>query len=110
MKLLLDNNLSPRLLERLADAYPGMVHVADAGLKSASDQDVWDFAQAQGCLIVTKDSDFMDLQVIRGFPPKVVMIHLGNCTTAQVVDLLRRHQADLLGFSQDPNSGMLLLG
>jgi predicted nuclease of predicted toxin-antitoxin system len=110
MKLLLDNNLSPRLLERLAGAYPDMVHVADAGLNNASDQDVWNFAQAQGCVIVTKDSDFVDLQVIRGFPPKVVVIHLGNCTTAQVEDLLRRHQPDLLAFSQDPNAGLLLLG
>lgn len=110
MKLLLDNNLSPRLPERLSDTYPGVAHVATHGMESASDEDVWGFARANGCLIVTKDSDFTELQVIRGFPPKVVLLRLGNCTTAQVEELLRRHQVDLLSFEQNPKVGLLILG
>ena len=80
------------------------------GLGAASDQEVWDFAKENGFLIATKDSDFAELQVLRGFPPKVVWIRLGNCTTSQVDALLRHHANDLAAFEVEPASGMLLLG
>ena len=38
MKLLFDQNLSPKLTGRLADVYPGSEHVADVGLGRALDQ------------------------------------------------------------------------
>ena len=44
---------------------------------------------ASGFTIVTKDSDFNDLVLMRGFPPKVIWLRLGNCTTRQVADVLR---------------------
>ena len=58
MKLLFDQNLSPALVERLADVFPQSIHVRDAGLASAPDEAVWRFALEQGLAIVTKDSDF----------------------------------------------------
>ncbi|MDR3673083.1 MAG: DUF5615 family PIN-like protein [Holophaga sp.] len=110
MRLLLDNNLSPRLIQQLADVFPGITHVEPVGLAESSDQDVWTYAMANRCLIVTKDSDFAEIQVLRGFPPKVVWIRLGNCTTAQLEALFRSHAEDLERFDADPDSGMLLLG
>ena len=60
MKLLFDQNLSPALVERLADVFPQSIHVRDAGLASAPDEAVWRFALEQGLAIVTKDSDFQE--------------------------------------------------
>ena len=72
MKLLFDQNLSPKLILRLADLHPGSEHVINLALDQASDQDVWDFAKANGFAIVTKDSDYPNLVTISGSPPKVL--------------------------------------
>lgn len=59
MKLLFDQNLSPSLVDSLADIYPESVHVQSAGLDRADDRAVWDFARLQNLVIVTKDADFL---------------------------------------------------
>src|SRR5437763_8829707 len=89
MKLLFDQNLSPRLVVRLADLYPDSAHVLSLGLDCASDDALWDHARANDYVLVSKDADFNNLAVVRGYPPKVIWLLLGNCTTAQVETALR---------------------
>ena len=72
MSLLLDENLSPRLLLRLASLFPGLIHVRDVGLKRSSDELIWDWAKRNSYTIMTTDADFAVLSVNRGWPPKVV--------------------------------------
>ena len=110
MKLLFDQNLSPRLVSRLADIFPASQHVEDAGLGTASDDTIWDYARTHDLAVVSKDEDYSHLSVMRGCPPKVLWLLLGNCTTAQVESLLRKHQTDIMAFESDPNVGVLALG
>ena len=56
MTLLLDQNLSPRLITVLGDLYPGSTHVRDAGLQAADDDTVWRYAAQHGFAIVSKDA------------------------------------------------------
>ena len=70
MKLLLDENISPRLAEVLADIYPGSAHVHDCGLGSADDLAVWQYAKDNAFTIVSKDSDFQERSVVVGCPAK----------------------------------------
>ena len=109
MKLLFDQNLSPKLVARLADLFPGSSHVQSAGLDGASDESVWEHARLNGFAIVTKDEDYNNLSVLRGLPPKVLWLQLGNCTTAQVQALFRARAADIEAFEQDPSVGTLVL-
>ncbi len=109
MKLLFDQNLSYRLVAVLASEYPGSLHVRDVGLNAADDQAVWQFAVQQGMAIVSKDSDFQQRALLKGHPPKVVWVRLGNCTTAAVADLLRAKQTDLLAFEADATASFLVL-
>jgi predicted nuclease of predicted toxin-antitoxin system len=95
MKLLFDQNLSCRLVSRLADICPETSHVSLVGLDRVSDDQAWGYARANGYTIVTKDSDFNERSVLRGTPPKVVWLRQGNCTTTQVEATLRRHQAEI---------------
>lgn len=88
MKLLLDENLSRRLLPQLASAYPQSSHVALVGLEQASDLEVWEFARANGYVIVTKDDDFSALSALRGYPPRVIKLTLGNCGNDRVLATL----------------------
>jgi hypothetical protein len=57
MKLLFDENLSHKLVSRLADLFPDSVHVRDIGLKAGDDAAVWDYAKSNGLMIVSKDSE-----------------------------------------------------
>ena len=109
MKLLFDHQLSPRLVKSLADIYPDSNHVYRLGLDQADDQDVWEYARREGFLIVTKDVDFSDLCVLRGFPPKVIWIRRGNCKTSAIEAILRHHYADIEALNIDVIVGVLTL-
>jgi predicted nuclease of predicted toxin-antitoxin system len=109
MKLLLDNNLSPKLVTRLGDIFPFMSHVISHALDKASDLEVWHYAQEQDFCLVTKDADFNDLLTIYGFPPKIIWIRRGNCTTHAIDRLLRDHLAAIASFLEDESLGLLEL-
>jgi predicted nuclease of predicted toxin-antitoxin system len=109
VKLLFDHQLSPRLVKSLADIYPDSNHVYRLGLDQADDQDVWEYARREGFLIVTKDVDFSDLCVLRGFPPKVIWIRRGNCKTSAIEAILRHHYADIEALNIDVIVGVLTL-
>jgi len=109
MKLLFDQNLSPRLVRRLDGLYAGSSHVSLVGLDSATDSAVWAYAQANNYCIVTKDTDFNDMIVVRGFPPKVIWLRLGNCTTNAVEQVLRAGHAQIVAFENEPTAGLLEL-
>jgi predicted nuclease of predicted toxin-antitoxin system len=109
MKLLFDQNLSPKLVNRLADLFPASSHVQSLGLDCADDDEIWEHAQLNGFAIVTKDEDYNNLSVLRGSPPKVIWLQLGNCTTAQVEAVFRTRFTDLEAFENDPSLGTMVL-
>lgn len=109
MKLLFDQNLSPRLVGLLEDLFPGSTHVRDAGLASADDDAVWEHAKQHGLAIVSKDADFRQLSFLHGFPPKVVWLRVGNASTSDVHALVRAHSEDFVAFAADPIAALLVL-
>ncbi|NKE69545.1 DUF5615 family PIN-like protein [Candidatus Manganitrophus noduliformans] len=109
MKLLFDQNLSPRLVKALIDLYPDSVHVRDVGLHNVLDEVVWEYAARHGLSIVSKDADFHQRSFLFGSPPKVIWVRRGNCSTSDIEAILRAHHADLLWFEQDVKSAFLVL-
>jgi len=109
VKLLFDQNLSPKLVNFLSDIYPNSDHLDLLGLGSASDTSVWEHAKDNGFFVVTKDADFADLSVLRGFPPKVVWIRRGNCSTKDIGNLLRDNNSEIKDLAADLTSGILTL-
>jgi predicted nuclease of predicted toxin-antitoxin system len=109
MKLLFDQNLSPRLPRLLADLYPDSIHVRAAGLRDATDSEIWVYAKQHGFVIVSKDSDFQQRSLLYGHPPKFVWLRVGNCPVKAIEDLLRRHSAAIHTFDQDPVKSHLML-
>lgn len=95
MKLLFDENLSPKLVAALADIYPESVHVDRIGLGGESDNEVWNYAKANHYIIVSKDSDFYDKSILFGHPPKIIWIKRGNCPNRQI-QLLLRNKTDTI--------------
>jgi predicted nuclease of predicted toxin-antitoxin system len=109
VKLLFDENLSFRLVERLLAEYPGSTHVELIGLRGASDQSVWQYARDNNFILISKDDDFRNLCLVRGAPPKVVWMNLGNAATDQIADLLKRRRADIELFSGSAEESLLIL-
>lgn len=109
MKLLFDQNLSHRLVALLAVEFPGSSHVRDAGLATAADPDVWEYAATNGFMIVSKDTDFQQRALLYGHPPKVIWVRLGNCTTDAVATLLRAKLQDIEAFDADLAASFLAL-
>lgn len=92
MKLLLDQNLSRKLVTRLADIFPNASHVQLHGLAEKTDTEVWDFAKLNDFCIVTQDADFTERSRLYSSPPKVVWLRCGNAPTNQVETLIRSGQ------------------
>jgi predicted nuclease of predicted toxin-antitoxin system len=110
VKLLLDENLSPRLIEQLSDLYPGSVHVHQCGLGSTDDAAIWEYAKSNGFTIVSKDSDFEERSILSGSPPKVIWVRVRNCTSAEVESLLRAAFSSVKRFVQEDEETCLILG
>lgn len=110
MKLLLfDENLSPRLIDRLSDVYPNSVHVSSIGLEKALDKVVWEYARENDFMIVTKDADFSELSLLLNFPPKIIWIRRGNCSTNDIENILRENHGAITELSEESKIGILTL-
>jgi len=109
LKLLVDENLPPRLAGDLADLFPDSVHVDSIGLGSAGDSAIWEYAKAHGFAFLTKDKDFANLSIARGAPPKVILLQTGNCSTAQVIRIVRNNAVPFADFENDAQRSLLVL-
>lgn len=70
---------------------------------------IWEFAREKDLVIVTKDSDFPDLQGVKGFPPKIVWVRIGNCSTAEMLEVLRDHHPQICNMRTDGMIGLLII-
>ncbi len=109
MKLLFDENVSPKLVDHLSHEFPGSVHVRSVGLRGASDQEIWAHGKAHGFAVVSKDTDFRERGFVAGFPPKVVWLDVGNAGTASIVELLKRERPRVESFAGQTETSVLIL-
>jgi predicted nuclease of predicted toxin-antitoxin system len=109
MKLLFDQNLSPRLPRLLADIYADSVHVREVGLRDADDTVIWEYAKFHGFALVSKDSDFQQRSLLYGNPPKFIWLRVGNCPVKTTEELLRKHSAAIHTFNLDDTKSHLMI-
>lgn len=99
MKLLIDANLSWRLVNLLKNDYPEITHVATAGLpQAATDKSIWEYASQNNYSIITNDEDFYLLSMSKGFPPKIILLKTGNQSTRYIASILIKHKAEISQF------------
>jgi hypothetical protein len=70
VKLLFDENLSRKLVDRLAELYPESAHVVEFGLLESPDREIWEYAKTRDFVIVSTNSDFYELATTIGPLPK----------------------------------------
>ena len=109
MKLPFDQNISHKLVNKISDRFPNSSHVKKESLDTSSDKRVWGFARYNNFIIVSKDSDFIDKSIARGFPPKIIWINKGNCSTNVIENILRDNFLLIKNFSEEQNTSLLIL-
>jgi predicted nuclease of predicted toxin-antitoxin system len=109
MKLLFDENLSPKLPCLLQTSFPGSVHVRDCELKGCPDNEIWEYARSNDFTLISKDSDFNQRSLLYGQPPRLIWLRVGNCTREQLVALIKSHEREIRSFAADPSESVLVL-
>lgn len=108
MRLLFDQNISFRITRLLETTFPECKHVSDVGLSGKSDMEIWEFAKSNNFVIVTFDADFYDLAVIKGIPPKVIWLRVGNTTTLHISHILAQKKEFIQDFMMFKNENVCL--
>ena len=81
----------------------------DVGLHKSLDEELWEYARKMHLIILTKDADFFEFSVLRGFPPKVIWIRRGNCSTQDIENILQENYNSIKLMDEDDNTGILEL-
>ncbi len=110
MKFLVDHNLSPKLTHFLEPWFPGSVHTMELGFERSPDHDLWAYAAEHGFSILTKDTDFEKYSLLRGAPPKVVWLRIGNATNNVVMQLIGDNVEAIKLFLASEESALMALG
>ena len=95
MKLLFDQNISYRILKLIKNVFPKSNQVRKLGLEDETDMTIWKFAKSKGFTIVSYDADFCDISSIKGHPPKIIWLRIGNKPTKDLAKILLR-KSDLI--------------
>jgi len=98
LSLLFDQNISFRILRNIKDIFPEAVQVRELGLENQSDLEIWNYAKTKNLCIVSFDSDFNDLSILNGHPPKVLWIRSQDQSTLNIEKLMRDKVEEISGF------------
>ena len=101
MKLLFDQNISFRVVKGLQNIFPGAKQVRELNLENSTDREIWEYAKREDYTIVTFDSDFYDLTLVLGIPPKVIWLRLGNTSSDNLIKIFTENQSVITEFIEN---------
>ena len=88
MNILLDQNISFRVVSLLSTTFDNIKQVKQLGLADASDLEIWKYALKNKFTVITFDSDFIDLANLKGAPPKIIWLRFGNASNLKIANKL----------------------
>jgi predicted nuclease of predicted toxin-antitoxin system len=95
------------VIKGIQDLFPLAKQLRELGLENYSDRSIWDFARKEDYTIVTFDSDFFDLNLILGTPPKIIWLRIGNATSEDIIQLFRQNFDLITEFLVNPDFSQL---
>ena len=104
MKLLLDQNLSYRLIQSLQSEYPGSEHVHMLGMGDVPDKDIWNYARANDYAVVTLDADFHEYSILWEGPPLIIWLKCGNQPKGVIREKLLTQKGEIERAFKDPRT------
>jgi predicted nuclease of predicted toxin-antitoxin system len=109
VKLLLDENLSDRIVCQIINLYPDSEHVKTLALTNTDDEIIWEYAKVNDFVIVSKDSDFHQRSLLYGHPPKFIYLRIGNSPTSTIIQILRDNFDTIIQFGDRGSESILVL-
>ncbi len=109
MKLLLDENISSKLVKFLTDDFPESTHIDFLEMRGATDTSIWEYAKTKNYIIVSKDNDFRQRLFLFGSPPKVIWLSIGNGSTKVIKEFFLKNTKRIQVFAKEPTEGLLVL-
>jgi predicted nuclease of predicted toxin-antitoxin system len=92
MRFLLDAQLPRRLCKRLREHGHDAIHTLDLPQGNRTPDSVINrLSIAEGRVVVTKDSDFVDSLIVRAEPHKLLLVSTGNIGNSQLEELFLQH-------------------
>ncbi len=107
MKLLFDQNISFRIIRKIENLFPGSMQTKQLNLDKSSDIAIWEYAKSNDFCIVTFDSDFIDISVLKGFPPRIIWLRMGNTSTDSIATTMINKQVAIIEFFASTDSAFL---
>lgn len=110
MRLLFDQNISFKIIKKISEYFPQAKQIRSTGLENSSDLQIWEYSKTNNYCIVTFDSDFIDLTNLKGFPPKIIWLRIGNTTTENIALTLIKNKNRIEEFISNPELAFLEIG
>jgi predicted nuclease of predicted toxin-antitoxin system len=111
MKILVDNNISPRTISYHGKFFKDSNHVVQLNLDiDTEDIAIWEFAKKNNFAILTKDNDFEAMSRLYGCPPKVIQLICGNKSTNEIIKILSNKHSSIKKFLEDKTDCLLYIG
>lgn len=107
MKILLDENISYRVIKIVAHQYPEMRSMSELGLLGSKDTQIWEFAKLNHYTIFTNDEDFCEMSVLKGHPPKVIWLKTHNLSKQQIAEIFLEKSDIIREFIEIDDAGCL---
>ncbi len=109
MKLLFDENISFRIVKKIEPRFSESKHVRHFELNGKTDELIWNLAKKENFTIVTFDEDYFEMMMMKGFPPKVIWIRIGNSSTNEIAELILKNENQIKLFGENEEIGLLEL-
>jgi predicted nuclease of predicted toxin-antitoxin system len=109
VKLLLDENVSGGIVQQIADLFPASTHVKALGMNHVEDRALWEWSKHHEFILVSKDTDFYQMAIVLGHPPKFIWLRVGNCSTTMITNLLRSRYEVIREFVERESESVLVL-
>ena len=107
MKLLIDENISYRIIKLIENQFPGSIHVSSISNSRITDFEIWKHAKDNNYVIVTYDEDFYEWQLIKENPPKIIWLRFGNMPTEIIANKLIKNIPNIQSFLEDKDLSLL---
>lgn len=108
MKFFLDENITFRVKTKIYPKIMDCIPVGRSGLSMpAKDISIWEFAKTNDYIIIKFDEDFEELSNLYGFPPKVILLRLGNSSPNFIANILLERFMDIESSFDENEYGVL---
>lgn len=102
MKLLLDQNISYKIIKKLDKFFEEVAQVGRLGMAQTDDGMIWQYARTNNYVLVTFDPYFQERNIVAGHPLKIIWLKCRNTSTKNLVQVLTGSVEEIKAFYEDP--------